>query len=82
MQKAEAKTESFKKVVTYRKHIHYFWLSLRGEAVAISVLDNHDAARQVRRTRLPAPPSVGTGAGRQGHEMEENARWEWRTLLS
>jgi hypothetical protein len=59
MQKAEAKTESFKKVVTYRKHIHYFWLSLRGEAVAISVLDNHDAGRQVRRITDHACLPVG-----------------------
>ena len=76
MQKAEAKTESFKKVVTYRKHIHYFWLSLRGEAVAISVLDNHDAARQVRRTRLPAPSSIGTaclpvGRGSAGRDTDK-----------
>ena len=41
--------ESFKKVVTYANKTDSSYLSLRGEAVATSVLDNHDAARRVMR---------------------------------
>ena len=42
-QKAEGKAELFEKVVTYGSHTYYFCMSLRGEAVAISILDNNKA---------------------------------------